>query len=134
MKSILHFKGEAATNLCSKKFLLLNIKNTETTETDRGSAKYVNWSTFVFTKVVISDSKVLLRNVSDKIWYQILIDHWFWNLAFVVFLKSWTKLTNHNAFSITLLPIKDNRGSKSSWSNFNYGQSSSMHLFSTPTS
>ena len=100
--------------------------------TDKGSVKSVNWHTFVFTKVVISDSKVLI-SVSGTLWQLILNDHWFWNLAFGVFLKSRANLTNLKSFSKTVLPWKDNRGTKKSLRNCIYGQSKSTHLYSIPS-
>ena len=93
------------------------------------TVKPVNWRTFVLTKVVISDYKVLIASVSGKLWHQILNDHWFWNSGFKILLKSWTNLANRKSFSDTVLPKKDNKSTKSSLHNRVYGQSNSMHLF-----
>ena len=59
---------------------------------------------------------------------KILNYHWFWNLAFGVFLKSWANLTRRKPFSNTVRPRTDNSGTKSSLRNCAYGQIRSMHF------
>ena len=46
------------------------------------------------TNVAISVCKLLMIIVSGKLWWQILNDYWFWNIALEASLRSWPSLIN----------------------------------------
>ena len=64
-------------------------------------------------------------NINDSHWN----DHRFWNLAVSVSWRSRASLTNRKSFWNTVLPRKNNSGTKSVLSNYVYGQSKETHLF-----